>query len=177
MDFAAACQKKPTKCGTYSIQGNTIHLRWLGEYGLVRDEQGAWVGGEKGSFDAGGSYRRITPVHNLHLQGRFTSTFAMVGTMATQSTSVVSETYITLTSDGRYQKSGFSGASFNNSNAAGTVGGRKGVQSGTYSMDGYTLTLTPAGGAPELYSLVLEDPTPNAGALFINDDAFLKKGQ
>jgi hypothetical protein len=37
------------------------------------------------------------------------------------------------------------------------------------------LTLTPAGGAGERYSLVLEDPTPNATALFINDDAFLKK--
>ena len=34
---------------------------------------------------------------------------------------------------------------------------------------------TPAGGTPERYSLVLEDPTPSATALFINGDAFLKK--
>ena len=95
--------------------------------------------------------------------------------MAAQSTSVVSEKYLTLTADGRYQKSGFSAASFDNSNAAGTFGGRKPVQNGTYTMNDYTLTLTPAGSAPELYSLVLEDPTPNATTLFINDDAFLKK--
>jgi len=39
----------------------------------------------------------------------------------------------------------------------------------------YTVTLTPAGGVSEHYGLVLEDPAPNATALFINDDAFLKK--
>jgi hypothetical protein len=33
----------------------------------------------------------------------------------------------------------------------------------------------PASGAPEYDSLVLEDPIPNAAALFINDGAFLKK--
>lgn len=44
-----------------------------------------------------------------------------------------------------------------------------------YYRSDYTLTLTPAGGAAERYSLVLEDPTPNAPALFINDDAFLKQ--
>jgi hypothetical protein len=175
IDFATACKGKPKKCGTYEIRGGTMHLRWMGDYGLVEDESGAWTPSGKGGFDAGTHYTRIMPVHDLRVSGKFTSTFAMVGTMATQSTSVVSEKYLTLTADGRYQKSGFSAASFDNSNAAGTFGGRKPVQTGTYTMNDYTLTLTPAGGAPELYSLVLEDPTPNATALFINDDAFLKK--
>jgi hypothetical protein len=175
IDFASACKAKPKDCGTYEIQGGTIRLRWSGDYGLLEEESGAWTPSGKGGFDAGGHYTRITPVHDLRVSGKFTSTFAMVGNMATQSTSVVSEKYLTLTPDGRYQKSGFSAASFDNSNAAGTFGGRKPVQSGTYTMNDYTLTLTPAGGAAERYSLVLEDPTPNATALFINDDAFLKK--
>jgi hypothetical protein len=178
VDFATECRQKPKVCGTYEIQGGTIRFKWAGDFGLVEESEGAWVPGEKGSFKSrGDNYSRVPPVHNLRIDGRFTSTFAMVGTMAAQSTSIVSETYITLTADGRYQKSGFSSASFTNTHAAGTVGGNKGVTSGPYSMDGYTLTLTPVGAAPELYSLVLEDPTPNAGALFIDDKAFLKKGR
>ncbi len=169
----AGCEKRPTRCGTYSIEGGQIKFRWMGEYGMMEENAAPWS--PKGFKTKGEDYRLITPVHNLRVSGRFTSTFAMVGNMVSQSTSVVSETYITLTADGRYQKSGFSAASFDNENAAGTFGGRKGVQTGTYSMDNYTLTLNPAGGVPELYSLVLEDPSPNADALFIDDSAFLKK--
>jgi len=99
-----------------------------------------------------------------------------VGSIGGQSNSVVSEKYITFSPDGRYQKSGFSGASFDNSNAAGTFTSKKGVTTGTYSIEGYTLTLTPSAGPPEQYSVVFEDPSPSPKAIFINDDGFLRSG-
>jgi hypothetical protein len=177
IDINAACQKKPKKCGTYQISGGSIQFKWYDDYGLVEESQSPWVQGEKGSFNTRGhDYRRILPVHGLRVNGKYTSTFASVGSIGTQSTSVVSEKYITFTPDGRYQKSGFSGGSFDNSNAAGTFTSRKGVQAGTYSIDGYTLTLTPTGSAPELYSVIFEDPTPSPKAIFINDDGFLRNG-
>lgn len=174
-NFAEECRKKPKRCGTYDIAGGRIHFRWMDDYGLVEESESAWGAGDKGSFTTRGhDYRRIQPVHNLRVGGRYTSTFASVGTIGTQSTSVVSEKYITFTPDGRYQKSGFSGASFDNPGAAGTFASKKGVTAGTYAIDGYTLRLTPNGAQPEFYSVIFEDPSPSPKAIFIDDSAFLR---
>ena len=175
-NFAAVCQKEPKHCGTYDISGGRIHFKWMDDYGLVDESESAWTGAtDKGTFDTRGhSYRRILPVHGLRVSGKYTSTFASVGSIGTQSTSVVSEKYITFTPDGRYQKSGFSGGSFDNAGAAGTMMSKKGVVTGTYAIDGYTLTLTPNGGAPETFSVVFEDPSPTTKAIFIDDSGFLR---
>ncbi len=174
-NFAAECQKKPKRCGTYDISGGKIHFKWMDDYGLVEESESAWTTVDNGSFTTRGhDYRRILPVHGLRVSGRYTSTFASVGTIGTQSTSVVSEKYITFTPDGRYQKSGFSGASFDNSGAAGTFASKKGVTTGAYAIDGYTLTLTPNGAQPEYYSVIFEDPSPSPKAIFIDDSGFLR---
>ncbi len=131
IDFSSACKAKPKNCGTYEIEGGTIRLRWLGSMGCWRRRAERGLRAEREGVRCGRTlYAHYAPVHDLRMNGKYTSTFAMVGNMATQSTSVVSEKYLTLTTDGRYQKSGFSAASFDNSNAAGTFGGRKPVQSG-----------------------------------------------
>jgi hypothetical protein len=177
LNFTAACQKRPKNCGTYDISGGQIHFKWPEEYGLVEESKGAWSPGDRGGLETNGHhYTRILPVHGLRVSGKYTSTFASVGSIGGQSNSVVSEKYITFSPDGHYQKSGFSGASFDNSNAAGTFTSKKGVTTGTYSIEGYTLTLTPSAGPPEQYSVVFEDPTPSPKAIFINDDGFLRSG-
>ncbi|HEY8998283.1 MAG TPA: hypothetical protein VIM60_10305 [Edaphobacter sp.] len=174
-NFAEECRKKPKRCGTYDISGGRIHFKWMDDYGLVEESESAWMPVDNGSFTTRGhDYRRILPVHGLRVSGKYTSTFASVGTIGAQSTSVVSEKYITFTPDGRYQKSGFSGASFDNSGAAGTFASKKGVTTGTYAIDGYTLTLTPNGAQPEYYSVIFEDPSPSPKAIFIDDSGFLR---
>ncbi len=103
----------------------------------------------------------------------------MGGTIASSSTSVTSQTFIEFASNGRYQKSGFSAASFTNSaggnQTGGSVNNQRGLEAGAYAIDGFTLTLTPAsGGTPEEFTIVLENPSGSPQALFINDNAFLR---
>jgi hypothetical protein len=50
------------------------------------------------------------------------------------------------------------------------------VEAGSYSIEGFRLTLKPESGPPEYFTLVIEAPGPSPGALFINDVAFLKSG-
>jgi hypothetical protein len=182
MDFAAECTRLPHACGTYQIQGNRIDFIWRGEYGMVTHESSQWDTGEGGkasvaSFN-GTRVFEASPVRNLRITGRYTSTFASVGSTAFQSTSVVAQTFISFSPDGSYQKSGFSAASFTGTGAAGTVQNRKGVQTGRYALNGYTLTLTPSdGGTPETFTTVFEEINPSPKAVFINDKAFLRDGR
>jgi hypothetical protein len=175
MDFAATCRdpKKKRYCGTYSLQGGSIRLRWPGDFGLTEESVGSYVAGK--SLEAKGtSYYAVAPVHDLRINGRYRSFFAMVGSTVTQSTSVSSEKFITFTPDGRYQKQGFSGASFTNSGAAGTFGKNRAPDAGTYQIDGYTMLLkSQTTGQTEAYSIVVEKPGPNPASLLIDDEAYL----
>ena len=80
-----------------------------------------------------------------------------------------------ITPDGTYRKSGFASSSFSNAGASGTVSSKRGVQAGHYTIDGYTLTLTPQDGQPpELFTIIFEEISPSPKAIFINDSAFLR---
>jgi hypothetical protein len=182
MNFAAECTRLPHACGTYRTEGNRINFTWRGEYGLVTHDSSQFDKGSGGkasvaSFN-GTPVFEAAPVQNLRISGRYTSTFASVGSTAFHSSSVVAQTFINFSPDGTYQKSGFSAASFTGTGAAGTVQGHKGVQTGRYTLNGYALTLAPSSGEPpETFTTVFEEVNPSPKAIFINDKAFLRDGR
>lgn len=175
MDFAAACRKRPTSCGTYRIRNGKIFFTWQQGYGLVREEQSAFK--RKDASDATLIYNntlmgQVQPAHNLRLRGRYTTTFYVGG--STSTTSVSAQTFIAFTPDGRYQKSGFTSVTFSNGGASGTTQGSQGVEMGQYAINGFTLTLTPHTGRPEVYTIVFETISESPSGIFINDNAFLR---
>jgi hypothetical protein len=180
LDFATACRQAPKRCGTYDIENGTITLTERDSYGLVTRASSAFTAGAPGhSFVAsyhGTRASEVLPVHGRTLASKYTSTFAQTGNIG-QSTSVVAQTFIAFSPNGNYQKSGFSAASFQGPSAGGTAMNHRGVVSGRYQLEGFTLTLTPADGqAPELYTAVFENQDPNPKAIFLNDKAFLRDG-
>ncbi len=179
MDFAAACHPMPKRCGTYKIENGNIVFTERDAYGLVSHSSSPFTVGDPGHSIIA-SYHdtkafEVLPVRDKKLSGKFTSTFAQTGHIGI-STSVVSQTFIAFRPNGTYQKSGFSSASFQGAAAGGTTMNNRALGSGRYAFEGYTLTLTPASGEPELYTAIFENQDPNPKAVFINDKAFLKDG-
>jgi hypothetical protein len=180
LDFAAACRQMPERCGTYKIENGSITFTERDAFGRVTDFSSPFTAGAPGhSIIAtyhGTKAFEVLPVHNRTLSGKFTSTFAQTGHIGTL-TSVAAQTFISFNANGTYQKSGFSSASFQNESAAGTVMNNRGFGSGHYRIEGYTLTLMPSNGPPELYTAVFENQNPDPKAIFIDDKAFLKDGR
>jgi hypothetical protein len=180
LDFTAACKQKPKQCGTYKIEGGTISFTERDSYGLVTHTSSPFTAGAPGhSVIAeyhGTKAFEVLPVRGKTVSGKYTSTFAQTGNIG-QSTSVVAQTFIAFNPNGTYQKSGFSAASFQGESAGGTTMSNRALGSGQYKFEGYTLTLTPSSGQPELYTAVFENQDPDPKAIFINDKAFLKDGR
>ena len=177
MDFTSLCRdpKKRSNCGSYDLQGGTVKFRWPGDFGLMEESTGSYVAGR--SLESEGSkYNYVGPANgDLKLSGRYRSFFASVGQTAFSSGSVSSEKFITFTPDGRYQKQGFTGASFSNTGAQGTVASKRAPSQGTYQISGYTMVLQPMNGPAESYTVLLEEEGPHPGAVFIDDEAYLGK--
>ena len=175
LDIASVCAKTPLRCGTYQVSGGSIHFIFPNEYGLLIDNVGRWNG--NGGTWSSGNYVALQPVHAMRLDGRYTTTHYMSGSTATSSTGILSQNFIQLTEDGRFQKAGFASATFSNRGTGGTVSGPgRGAESGRYSIEGYTLTLQPERGAPEQYTLLFETVSPNAKAIWINDNTYFRDG-
>jgi hypothetical protein len=180
MDFPTVCREQPLNCGTYTVDGSAVRLTWKGEYGLVTEERGTITrnsGGETVVSNVNGTNAvAVAPVEHLRIQGNYTATMAQSGG-AGNSTSVVAQTFINFRADGTYQKSGFSSASFGGGGASGTVQSHRGVEAGTYTLDGYTLSLQPAGGQPpETFTAVIPVVNRSPDALFLDDRSFLRNG-
>ncbi len=180
LNFAEACHQAPKKCGTYKLEGGTLTFTERDAYGLVTHTSSPFTAGEPGhsiiaSYHSTRAFE-VLPVHGKTLAGKYTSTFAQTGNIG-GSHSVVAQTFISFTPNGSYQKSGFSSASFQTGSAGATTMSNRGLGSGQYKFDGYTLTLTPSSGEPELYTAVFENQDPDPKAVFINDKAFLKDGR
>lgn len=162
-NVAAHCREKPADCGFYRLTGDTIErLEVSNRYGLLtRDSQTFARRGEDlriGETD----YRRIAPLPaGTRLQGRWRYFFASSGSTATGSGSVAAERLLVLSSDGRFQRSGFSGASSSTETGGGTTGFTGGrqrpVTSGSYAIAGHRLTLTGDDGQVQVMSLFMPD--------------------
>lgn len=177
MDFTSLCRdpKKMSNCGSYDLQGSTVKFRWPDDFGLMAESTGSYIAGRSLESE-GNKYNYAAPVNgDLKLNGRYRSFFASVGQTAFTSNAVSSEKFITFTPDGRYQKQGFTGASFSNTGAQGTVGSKHAPSQGTYRISGYTMVLQPMNGSPEGYTVVFEEQSQHPGAVFIDDEAYLGK--
>ncbi|MBE7157873.1 MAG: hypothetical protein INR62_05490, partial [Rhodospirillales bacterium] len=167
VNLADQCARQPQTCGTYTIHDNHIDFIWRGDFGMVERTSSSLVNDDSGHLHIsnyfGTNAGAIQPApRNFKLSGRYTKSYVATGN-AGQSTTVVAQTYIAFRNDGTYQKSGFSSASFSGSAAAGTVQSRKGVETGTYTLDNYKLTLTPANntGSSETFTAVLDKVQSN----------------
>jgi hypothetical protein len=179
-DIAAHCRRKPTDCGIYRVEGGRIRLQevrtGLGvlraeEKPLVREGQDLKIDGEL--------HRRVPPFPaGARLQGVWRYFFASSGSGAFSSGSVAVERILTLTSDGRFRRTGFSGASSTNDTGGGTVGFTAGrerpIESGRYTLDGYRLVLTGDDGREERLSVFRPD-IDSDGVLVINGSNYIKR--
>ena len=173
MDFAAAVAKSPQDCGTYRVSGGVIHYIFPNQYGLLIESEGK-VSQTSVEHD-GRSLTAVRPVQGMQLSGKYSATFAMVNNGVTMSatTSVSSTHVLAFSPDGSYARTGSSGAS----GSAYAISNKNGVTGGRYQINGYTLTLTPAGGGPpEVKTVVFEDANPSPKAIWIDDEAYLRDG-
>lgn len=177
MDFNTVCQdpKQRENCGSYDLNGSTMTFRWPEDFGLMSETSGPYLAG-KSVTSQEQQYNYVAPVNgDLKLTGRYRSFFASVGSSASGSTAVSSEKFITFSPDGRYQKQGFTGASFSNSNASGAMSGKKAPTYGSYKINGYTLTLQPSAGPQETYTVIFEKQSTHPDAVWIDDEGYLAK--
>lgn len=181
MDLAAQCRRYPLRCGTYSVQGDKITFEWTDRPGALKRKTST-LQGRGGSFRFefdGTEVSRVPPLPDLRVNGRYTATTVIVGGSASSSMTASNQRTLALTPDGRYTKSGFSAVSFSNEAGGDRTGGggrsRSGVESGSYSIRGFQLTLKPDSGPPEYFTIVIETPGTSPKALFIDDAAFLAR--
>ncbi|ONG48209.1 hypothetical protein BKE38_22215 [Pseudoroseomonas deserti] len=180
MTLQAHCAATPSDCGFYRLAGSQIErLEVRRGYGVLeRDSDDFARNGDDlkiGSRD----YRRIPPIPaGTRLSGTWRYFFASVGTGAFSSGSVAVERHLQLTPDGRFTRSGFSGASMTNSIGGSTTGVTTGsdrpVTAGRYEIDGYRLTLIGDDGAREVQSIFMADRGSD-GLLVINGNNYLKQ--
>ncbi|WP_159999080.1 hypothetical protein [Roseomonas sp. 18066] len=180
MAVAAHCQASPGDCGFYRLAGGRIErLEVSPRYGVLARESDDFARDGDDLKIGSRNYRRIPPLPaNTRLSGRWRYFFASVGAGAFGSGSVSSERLLELTPDGRFSRSGFSGASSTSSIGGGTTGVTTGsnrpVTTGRYEIEGYRLTLTGDDGAREVMSLFMADRGSD-GLLVINGNNYLKQ--
>ncbi|WP_458094543.1 hypothetical protein [Roseomonas sp. WA12] len=183
----AHCRDKPADCGTYRLLGggmlrgaDRIELREMtGRYGLIEVAEKPFAReGENLRIDDA-VHRRLAPLpRGTVFNGTWRYFFASSGSSAAGSGSVAVERVLTLTRDGRFRRTGFSGAS----STVETGGGRTGVttgrdrpaESGRYEAEGYRLVLVGDDGRRETFSLILPDASGDA-LLVIDGDNYLRR--
>lgn len=183
MDFAERLREDPEQCGVYSIDGDEIVFEWPGPLGLLTTTRSPLEQrGDQLQFKfMGVDVSPVQPVSGLRVDGTYTASSVTTSNTAFSNTTASSERRLTLTSDGRYTKTGFVGVSFSQdsggSHTSGAGSSRPGAQKGMYAIDGFRLTLSPDNGPAEHSTILIETPGPSPGALFIDGSAYLKSGR
>lgn len=181
-DLAAHCAGKPQDCGTYRARGGQIEMRRVANgLGMIRAESKPFTrDGDDLTIDRTRHFRVAPLPRGTTFEGSWTSTFASSGSTAMSSGSVSSVRTLVLGRDGRFSRSGFTGASFSGEtggNRSGvTVGGRRPLEQGTYRVEGYRLMLTGADGQEETLSFYKPDGS-SENLLIINGSNYLRAGR
>lgn len=186
-DIAAHCARKPADCGLYALKGggwfsgaSEIELRdVVNDYGVITTKTRPF---EKAGDDikiGKQRHNRLEPLKDgTPLEGSWRYFFASSGSMAFSSGSVSSERTLTFDTSGRYTRTGFSSTSSTSTAGGGTTGftagGKRPEASGTYRIDGFTLTLTDEAGKVEKFSIFAPDKG-SEGLLVIGGANYLKK--
>ncbi len=181
------CARFPDTCGTYRVSGGGWFTKTAEiEISSVADEFGR-ISTQTQPFAKRGDniligeeeHRRVPPFSSdTQFNGEWRYFFASSGMSATSSGSIAVERFLTLTPDGRFERSGWSGAS----STMDTGGGTSGVttssdtptSSGSYQVDGHTLTLIGPRGETEKLSIF----APDVGSdelLVIDGNNYLKQ--
>ncbi len=180
MTIQAHCQATPTDCGFYRLAGNRIErLEVRGGYGVLQHDSDDFAREGDDLKIGSHDYRRIPPIPaGTRLSGSWRYFFASAGSGAFSSGSVAVERQLVLTPDGRFTRSGFSGASSTSSIGGGTTGfttgGNRPASAGRYEIEGYRLTLIGDDGTREVQSIFMADRGSDA-LLVIDGNNYLKQ--
>jgi hypothetical protein len=179
MDFAKVCTEEPENCGTYYVQGKQLISQFPNNIGGIDvDTSEVFEPGDPttGMRFSGQSLFKVAPVAAMRLDGEFTS---IDGTSSGPNGSLMISKSIHFFPDGRYESTsavGFTstpgGLASDNGTVVGYVPGSERI--GTYTIEGYTLTLKPQQG-PTRYATILffDDERPVKSVLI--DDSYYKR--
>ncbi|MFC0407308.1 hypothetical protein [Roseomonas elaeocarpi] len=181
-DVAAHCREEPTDCGTYSLAGGgllggaeRIEMREVGHrFGIMENETQP-LRRDGGNLRIGETlHQRVPPLpSDTRFNGTWRYFFASSGTGAFSSGGVASERLLTLTPDGRFRRTGFTGASSTNEVGGGTTGFTAGrerpAESGRYEAAGFRLTLRGDDGREEVLSIFRPDGSDDGDKLLVID--------
>lgn len=186
-DMAGHCRRSPRDCGLYRLKGggffssaDAIEMREVADdFGTFTTETRSFSRkGEDLTFDKA-VYRRVPPFKSeTPFAGTWRYFFASSGSMATSSGSVAIERTLALGRDGRFARTGWSGAStssaIGDTSSGFTSGGRRPGSSGRYRVRDFMLELTDDDGKVERLSLFA--PDIGSDKLLVIDGAnYLKK--
>ncbi|MBE9603686.1 hypothetical protein IAI18_02345 [Acetobacteraceae bacterium H6797] len=178
--LADYCRQKPRECGTYRVRGNQVEWRSVeNDYGTIKRRTEPLR--REGSILRIGEteHRMVEPMApDTRLQGVWRYFWASSGSGAFSSGSVAVEKRLLLTRDGRFQRTGFSGATSTNemggSRTGVTAGSNRPVETGRYRLEGYRLVLTGDDGRRETLSIFRPDQGSD-GLLIIDGNNYLKQ--
>jgi hypothetical protein len=179
MDLNRTCAEEPTNCGTYYVQGSKLITQFPTELGLVdvdtTDIESPLPANPTVVIN-GQNLGRVQPVRSLRLDGDYTS---IDGSSSGPNGSLMLSRTIVFHPDGRYETNGavgFSstpgGLASDNPTVAGYIPGSE--NRGTYTIDGFTLTLRPGSGPVRLATIVFFDEVRPVTGLLI-DDRYYKR--
>lgn len=179
--LAAFCTANAPACGVYRREGDSIVMRTVGaRFGLVSEERATFARDGDALTVGGADYHPVAPVNSLKLDGVWTAFRATTGQIGTTSTSFASARTLALTADGRYRRSGFAAVSSQvetgDTDTSVTGSRETPEETGAYTIDGYTLTLVPEGGAPQVLSIYLPD-AGDIDLLVIDGANYLREGR
>lgn len=186
-DVPAHCRATPTDCGLYALRGGgffggakEIEMREVGDaLGTIETETKPFARTSDGFDIDGGVYNAVPPVAaGTPFEGSWRSFYASSGTTAFSSGGVSSERILTLSRDGTFQRTGWSGASGTNDAGGATVGfttsGKRPATSGRYKVEGYALELAGDDGRTERLSIFAPDKGSDK-LLVIGSSNYLKQ--
>lgn len=185
-DLAGQCRAEPAGCGTYALSGRPggaerIVLREAGpRYGIWTRETLPVRREEAGLRIGDTLHDRVPPLPaGTRFDGTWRYFFASSGSTAMSSGSVSSERLLTFTPDGRFRRTGFTGASSTSSAGGGTTGFSTGrhrpAEAGRYEASGFRLTLRGDDGTEEVLSLFRPPGEGGDKLLVIDGNNYLRR--
>jgi hypothetical protein len=183
-DLTQHCATEPTSCGYYTLKsggvfgGGRIEMQEATNmYGMFdRKEEPFAISGQNIRIGET-THTRIPPLKaGTRFTGRWRDFQASSGTTPTSSGNVVRERFLVLHGDGRYERSGYSGASSTIGGTGVTVGGQRPSETGRYEIDGHRITFMASDGPASTMSLF--QPDASSDRLLIIDGAnYLKQNE
>jgi hypothetical protein len=177
LDLAQVCSKNPTDCGTYRLEGNRLISQFPNSVGLINTDTSELEDPrdlKSGMTFDGQSLFKVAPVAAMRLNGEYTS---IDGSSSGPNGSLTLVRSIAFAPDGRYESTGSvgflstpGGLSSDNGTVAGYIPGSE--KRGTYTIEGYTLTLKPDVGPVRFATIVFFDDERPVKSVLIDDQYY-----